>query len=860
MLPILTEICQWAKEQPAWEQETLCLLLAGNAFDDSVYAELAEMLVEGKGAKAVDLSKFEISTPLNTEEHPLLLSVSCVSNINALAHGQTIEFGPALTAIYGLNAAGKSSYARVFGSVCFTRGDRDVLPNIFEKGAESRPQLAKLIVERAGTRQVIEHALGEPLPELAAFYVFDSTCVATHLTKANSLTFSPAGLSMLQDLVKHTDKVREIVTRKVEDANRPHAFAAIFDKPTPVAAHIETLNPKTDLMALQALGNLSADEDRRIVEVERELARLKLLDVRKAVRLLQTQLGLLQVLMRALPTIEAGIADARLIELAAFVVERAERRERAGRAGAEQFATDGLRTPGTHAWNEFIYAARRLADGESHPEELYPASGARCLLCQRELSPDAAQLLHRLWEFLKGEAKALLAETETRLSARRTGFDALHCNVCEPGSAIHALLDESEPSLLAALVAFLSVAECRRRAALAAIDGATVALSDLPALPASPAASLAELEVKWSQRSKEMEGSDSTQQIASLQREHAELDHRRLLARHFSEIAAHVERLKWAEAVRKKIKSSKHITLKYNELFEERVTGQYRQKFEEFLTKLGRPLRARIGTRGQKGAAVKTLELTVPDGSTHTRMSPQQVFSEGEKRAVVLADFLTEVTLDAQAAGIVLDDPVTSLDAEWKETIARLLAEQARERQVIIFTHDLHFLYLLKNAAEQGSVPLKSHWIRRSAEGAPGHISLDNSPASEKDYRSPQKATEYCNRAAKAEAEEQEMLLRAGFGALRTSYEVLVLIDCFNEVVKRFDERISMERLREVVTDSACLNTIADKIGALSRFIEGHSHSDIHASSAPLSMKTLRDEIEAFTQLKARIKELKKQR
>ena len=860
MQPILSEICQWAKQQPAWEQETLRLLLAGELFEETIYATLGEMLVEGKGAKAVDLSKFEIPAVAQEKPRPLLVSISCISNVNALAHGQTIEFGPALTAIYGLNAVGKSSYARIFGSVCFTRGDREVLPNIFEVSAESLPQRAKLTIDCAGEQQVIEHVLGQPVSELAGFFVFDSTCVATHLTKANTLTFSPAGLSVLQDLVKHTDKVRDLVTRKVDEADRPHVFAAIFDAPTAVAAQIQSLSSRTDLVALKALGNLSGEEELRIVELERELARLKLLDVRKAIRLVQSHIGLLQSLIRVLPVIEVGASDARLLKLGILVAERAERRENAKRAGAEQFAVDGLRTVGSNAWNEFIHAARRLADGESHGEELYPVSGARCLLCQQDLSPDAAQLLHRLWDFLKGEAKRLLGETEARLSARRSGFDGLQCNVCESGSAIHALLEENEPALLAVVTAFLSVAECRRRATLAAIDGAAVALPDLPALPASPAAALEELEAKWTLRLKELEDSDPAQQITARQSEHVELDHRRLLGRHFHEIAAHVELQKWAEAVRKKIKSSKHITLKYNELFEERVTGQYRRKFEEFLTKLGRPLRARIGTRGQKGAAVKTLELTVPEGSSHTRMSPQQVFSEGEKRAVVLADFLTEVALDAQAAGIVLDDPVTSLDAEWKETIARLLVEQARERQVIIFTHDLHFLYLLKSAAEQGDISLKSHWMRRSSEGQPGHISLDNSPASEKDYRNPQKATEFYNRAAKAEAEEQEMLLRAGFGALRTSYEVLVLVDCFNEVVKRFDERISMERLREVVTDPACLNAIADKIGTLSRFIEGHSHSDIHAAAAPLTVKTLRDEIESFTQLKARIKELKKQR
>jgi len=36
-----------------------------------------------------------------------------------------------------------------------------------------------------------------------------------------------------------------------------------------------------------------------------------------------------------------------------------------------------------------------------------------------------------------------------------------------------------------------------------------------------------------------------------------------------------------------------------------------------------------------------------------------QILSEGEKRAVAIADFLTEAALDRHNRGIILDDPVT---------------------------------------------------------------------------------------------------------------------------------------------------------------------------------------------------------
>ncbi len=424
MLHALTEICQWARQQPPWEQETLRRILACDPFDDADYAALAEMLIEGKAAKSVDLSIFETPDATAIGPRPLLVSISEIANVNALADGQTIEFGPALTAIFGCNGAGKSGYARIFGSACFSRGDREVLPDIFEPGSEAVPQRARITISCEGKPKPIEHALGKPIAELAGFYVFDSTCVATHLSKANTLSFTPAGLSTLQDLVKHTDKVRALVNGQVESANRSHDFGALFDAPTAVAEQIATLSAKTDLVALKELSRLTADEEVRVAELERELAQLKLLDVRKATRTLQTQIGLLDTLIAALPTIDAGVANERLVELKNLLDERKTRREAADRAGAEQFAVDGLQAVGSGAWSEFIQAARRLADAESASSDLYPHGNSRCLLCQQTLSSDAVNLLHRLWDFLKGEAKRLLSECDRRISLRRTTFES----------------------------------------------------------------------------------------------------------------------------------------------------------------------------------------------------------------------------------------------------------------------------------------------------------------------------------------------------------------------------------------------------------------------------------------------------
>lgn len=51
--------------------------------------------------------------------------------------------------------------------------------------------------------------------------------------------------------------------------------------------------------------------------------------------------------------------------------------------------------------------------------------------------------------------------------------------------------------------------------------------------------------------------------------------------------------------------------------------------------------------------------------------------------------------------GIVFDDPVSSLDHRRRERVAKRLAAEAVQRQVIIFTHDIYFLCLLEEEAKR---------------------------------------------------------------------------------------------------------------------------------------------------------------
>ncbi|WP_221897217.1 AAA family ATPase [Bathymodiolus japonicus methanotrophic gill symbiont] len=103
------------------------------------------------------------------------------------------------------------------------------------------------------------------------------------------------------------------------------------------------------------------------------------------------------------------------------------------------------------------------------------------------------------------------------------------------------------------------------------------------------------------------------------------------------------------------------------------------------------------------------------------------VFSEGEYRCIALATFLAELVTSSLHSGIIFDDPMSSLDHINRKYVAARLVEESQHRQVIVFTHDLTFLYELKCAAaaeENSSANVHYQTIKRK-ENRPGYVGGD---------------------------------------------------------------------------------------------------------------------------------------
>lgn len=861
MPSVISEIKQWAKQLPFWEQAALDKTLSDHQFIEADYDELLQYLLEDAGLSSQVKRPRPQFSVLNatTDDSEAALGlirlekVFNMNNINALVSGQTLTFCPTLTAIFGANGSGKSGYARVLGCAGFTRGDKQVLPDFTKPYDTNIIISADIEVFDGSSSRIINYCVGSPCHELSQCYVFDSTSVRVHLTQSNAFSFSPAGLSYLTQFADVTDNVRHRLSIVLEQCNQPHGFSSLFQGESNITKVISELGANTNFEEISRLASVTTDDEKKINELDKDIATLKARDIPKEItKISQTIKDLSTLKQKILPCVRA-LNDGATNAIKDAVAQYKQRESLAQRLGADQFQANNFTQIGTEIWNHFIESARGLAEAESSENNLYPKVDDYCLLCHQPLTKEAYELIMRLWEYLKGDAQAQLAQAEKEVDELRRINDSLDLDFFTEQSVYYRELQEHSSTLVSKLTSFIEFCRMRHLLINQLID--THETQTFSPLPDNCVVDLDNLVSDLETKKGQLEAQNPSERIETLSQALLTLQHRVILQKHINEIKDYVTKRQWAQRASNIGGDTRHITGKYKQLFNDLVTDRYIELFNQILRDLQRPLSVEVRTTGRKGKTYKQIILQVDESVPSDVATPDKILSEGEKRAVALADFLTEVALDTTSRTIILDDPVTSLDLEWREMIASILAKEAVNRQIVVFTHDLPFLYFLKKHGEINSIPIMTHWIQRT-NNKPGFVSLNSSPALERDYRKPTKPREYYQKALGSSGSERADYLRLGFDALRTCYEAFVVYDLFAEVVTRFDERISFGRLKGIKWDDSIVNEANDKYELLSKYIGGHLHTDGYLPQD--DPQILLQETEAFEDLQRRLKVLKK--
>nr|WP_239024891.1 AAA family ATPase [Sphingomonas corticis] len=356
------------------------------------------------------------------------------------------------------------------------------------------------------------------------------------------------------------------------------------------------------------------------------------------------------------------------------------------------------------------------------------AVGDPCPLCQQALGEDAAARLTAFDAYVEGRATQE-AELAAGAVAQRTA--ALRALTFKPEAELRTLLGEAatqgEPAqaLVDRTVAFGNALEARRDERVSQLDAGRIA--DLATLPASPVDDLRNWAAQLTDHAATLRSGDD--RTAAAVSRVAELTDRRQMSGQIEELVARRNELsnilawKRCEAALNTGPLSRLMTSLRKDLTTPGLKARIEEEIGNFaLTHI--PLQ--FSDETSKGTSFFEVAL-----ATTRKAKKSRILSEGEQRALSLACFLAESHVAGRKSGIILDDPVTSLDHGRVRCVARrLVDEAAKGRQIIVFTHNLVFYNELTLACVDRAVPVPALpcLIQQGGSGEFGIVSVGDAP------------------------------------------------------------------------------------------------------------------------------------
>ncbi|WP_026987046.1 AAA family ATPase [Fodinicurvata fenggangensis] len=826
------ELLAWSGGRPAWQQDALRRLAQQGKLseDDEAslrqHIEFSEGLITDEPPATVPLASDHLSEAASNAPKTVLASLGPVRNVDRLEPNQPpIRFAVnGITLIYGPNASGKSGYCRITKQLCRSLSD-SVSPtqlrgNVFDE--EPAPPAEVAVAYRVGENQDSKTELTwasneDPPAELARISVFDTASARLYVDKERTIEFLPYELDLLNKLgfvVRNLDagfKQREDDLKRAVQAPLPTGYT----QGTTAQQLIAKLVPDSSLAELPTTEQLrtcaewseefQAELDRLTAESRNDPATMAR-QRREAQQALQT-------LLREISDITDKVGDTAIQDLSRKQRDAAEKNRAAEASARDLFSDEPIPDVGSDIWRQMLKYAREFA-AETFPDREPPqiAAAERCVLCQQELDADAASRLKSFDSYLDQRAAEDAAAARGAFENAVSGLQSFQNRPKTDVTALlagYSALSEQRKGHAGAITAFFEQAGARLNAIKAILtEEAFDQWATLDGLPEAPTQIIKDEITALNGEIEEFErlarGDEAIQERA---RRLNDLNDRKKLS---EEIGLVFDR-------RSKLEELCRVTACRAQCRLNAITGQITRRRREILTPslreaLEDELRALqlthlpldLSDRGDLGASVVEVALT----AQQRIRANSEILSEGEQRGLALACFLAELKEIGRDHGIIVDDPVSSLDYSRMEAVARRLAvEAAGGRQVVIFTHNILFHHIVSTEARRIGVACHEEWMTSLGNDRFGIIDNDRKPWHIKPVTERLGEIDRARQSLDAAGYDQtEETFRVAvtdlYTKMRTTWERTVEEVLFNKVVQRFRPEILTQSLRGACFDA----------------------------------------------------------
>ncbi|MDW2798777.1 AAA family ATPase [Clostridium boliviensis] len=689
-MAVYEEILDWAQGKQIFIQDALRRIITSTELTQNDIDELVLLVKKECGdtsitINALPINRTHIPTTVSVNgDYPRLISLSNPINICALHEQASLQFSKTgLTVIYGNNGSGKSSYSRIFRKLCWSRNPSVILKkNVFR--LSRTPQQVNFVLEINGINNSFtwnENSQKNTL--LNSIYVFDNDCGETYINNENPTEYKPIGIDVLEKLISILGRISQtlelsisqfntqkpVMLQNMHQTNSAQWYKSIETlQLADVESRIQFFN--TDVERKQQLTNLLASQNPQ-QNITNLIAKRK-----RIINYIQ-QLSLIEVLFN-----EQNIKELRINRNQFEIIEQANII-----AINELNSVNTLNGFGTDPWRTLWEAAKKyaekskLTDGNNFPSSI---SLEKCVLCQQELDESAKKRMASFNDYVLNDVSTQLSSINETIQNKINIYNS----IVVPSYEYFTELEQFLPELREDYGLFASSVDIFKNLIISFLKSGGNLDINLLTLTPRIMSILPSIDSEINMNNLLVQ--DRNALIAELNELTVKeflFNNKVIILQYFNEY----KYKQWIKNCQMQL-ATNTISRKIGELMDTQAVNLQHQEFISHLSSFNRDLASKV----------RISKTKTSQGSTYQRCGfysindpINSIMSEGEQKIIALSNFLAECTIDNRLNTIIFDDPVTSLDTNYRDLIAQKIVQLSENRQIVVFTHDLSFLRLL---------------------------------------------------------------------------------------------------------------------------------------------------------------------
>lgn len=789
-----------------------------------------------------DIEEIEIQKPsvAFTGKSIQLKKLSKINGLNRLSSDTTIEFSPNLTVIYGENGTGKSGFSRILKDIGYSyESETKLIPNIYSK--ENPDISAEIEYTCDEVSKIFPWQPGKKQEELKDISVYNSSCVAISLSENRNLIVTPLGFSLFDRVSRELDALATLIENEKSSLTTTYDWFETFHEGTEYYDKIHKLQTLAH-KEIEKLSEFTPEDEAQLSKLEKAHSSTSKELIEKEIKDLNTQNTELLEIKESIEKSKITFGQVQWDEIIQ-IANKIKKLEEKGYGSLEELAKEkGIELYGKVEFENFIKAADAYIG--TLPNDDYPDSqDAKCIYCNQPLSGIATlELIKKYKKILKDTTRQELEEQKQLFENLKKTYKKISSNV-----QLHHPSYGQDDKQKSVQPEFIKTYNATVEKLGHSIDNNVFGNSkfsiDYDAVINSLQKKIDEIKQLLDTKNKTHTDIDSEK--TRLMKEINTLKDKQLFTKKKKDILQVIDyhSLKKTLTQNEGAFNTASISTKTSKARKELIEQSFAETFTKELNNL------------RKSHIKVELNFGTKKGGTNIRQCLQEryglsdILSEGEQKAISLAEFFTELSIDGGNSTVVFDDPVNSLDHHIIDETAKRLITFSETRQTVIFTHSIllfnSLLYQLKlpyNKAIQ-----KSFYHTKNQYEFCGIITDANEEInSPKSFIS--NLNTLINNTPKSKPEAE--VASEGYGYLRSAIELTVEHEILQGTVKRYQKNIALTNFSKVsgAEIDKCKVSLNDIFEKCCGYITGHSNPT-EVVSTP-DMTQLKNDFESYKKIR----------